>query len=114
MKRDGQDEVCVARSVVSTLAAEPSLEAVTIDAANGTISVATLGHADAEKLTQLITNKIHAAQQRGACSLLEGSENCFVCETPLSPSERQNIVIKHKGASTTIARATCPTAPHFW
>jgi len=109
--------ICLARSVVATLAEEPSLEAVTIDAAQKKISVATLGRIPQdgiEQLTRRVTDKVQAAQEKRACSLLEGVDNCSVCESPLSEAERKSVVIKHSGASTTFARATCPTAPAFW
>ena len=108
---------CLARSVVDSLADEPALEAVTIDSARGKISVATLGpvpRGGLEALTRRVTSKVQAAQEGEPCSLLEGTENCSVCDLPLSAAERRSIVIKHEGARTTIARATCPTAPAFW
>src|SRR5277367_267880 len=55
-----EPEQCLARSVVDTLAEEPSLEAVTIDAAQQKISVATLGRTDVDKLTQRLTEKIQS------------------------------------------------------
>jgi Cd2+/Zn2+-exporting ATPase len=110
-------EQCLARSVVDTLAEEPSLEAVTIDAAHRKISVATLGRTDVEKLTQRLTGKFQSAQSaelNHACSLLSGKSDCAVCGSPLSEAERKKITIQHDGDSTTIARVTCPTAPKFW
>ena len=110
-------EHCLARSVVDTLAEEPSLEAVTIDAAHRKISVATLGRTDVEKLTRRLTDKFQSSQNADpnhACSLLSGKSDCAVCGTPLSATERQKISIQHDGGSTTIARVTCPTAPKFW
>lgn len=108
---------CLARSVVDTLAEEPGLEAVTIDAEHDKISVATLGpvpEGGMETLTRRVSDKIHVARGNKGCSLLEGNEHCATCGTPLSPEELKKIVIRHEGASTTIARATCPTAPVFW
>jgi Cd2+/Zn2+-exporting ATPase len=118
-KRKIHDEAeqCLARSVVDTLAEEPSLEAVTIDSAHQKISVATLGRADVDKLTQRLTNKFQASQNadpQHACSLLIGKSDCAICGVPLSVNERQKITIQHDGDSTTIARVTCPTAPKFW
>jgi Cd2+/Zn2+-exporting ATPase len=110
-------ETCLARSVADTLAEEPALEAVTIDAARQKISVATLGRTDVEKLTQRLTEKFKSAQTAGAthtCTLLSGKSDCAVCDSPLSEVERKKITIQHDGASTTIARVTCPTAPKFW
>jgi Cd2+/Zn2+-exporting ATPase len=112
-----EDEQCLARSVVATLAEEPSLEAVTIDAAHRKISVATLGRTDVEKLTKRLTDKFQSAQSADAnhaCSLLSGKSDCAVCGSPFSDAERKKITIQHDGDSTTIARVTCPTAPKFW
>ena len=109
--------VCLARSVVDTLAEEPTLEAVTIDRAQQKISVATLGRTDATKLTERIATQFQAARAadpgRG-CSLLSGEGDCFSCDTPLSEDERKRITIQNNGPTTTIARVTCPTAPTFW
>jgi Cd2+/Zn2+-exporting ATPase len=112
-----EDEPCLARSVADTLAAEPSLEAVTFDAAQKKISVATLGRVDVEKLTQRLTDKFQSAQNADAnhaCSLLSGKSDCAVCGSPFSEDERKKITIRQDGDSTTIARVTCPTAPKFW
>ena len=109
---------CLARSVMETLAEEPALEAVTFDHVRQKISLATLGpvpQEGMEKLTGRITEKFQAARESDpACSLLDGSGDCLVCEMPLSESERNQITIKRQGATTTIARLTCPTAPKFW
>ena len=108
---------CLARSVADTLAEEPALEAVTFDAAQKKISVATLGRTDVEKLTQRLTQKISAAQNSPAsqgCSLLAGKGDCATCESPLTEFERKLITIQRSGEATTIARVTCPTAPKFW
>ena len=116
LRRD-ENAHCLARSVVNTLAEEPALEAVTIDRARQKISVATLGRADADKLAERIRVEFEAAQSTAAerhCRLLAGENDCWSCETPLSNLERQRITIRHDGASTTIARITCPTAPKFW
>jgi Cd2+/Zn2+-exporting ATPase len=110
-------EQCLARSVVDTLAEEPSLEAVTIDSGHQKISVATLGRTDVDKLTQRLTDKFQSAQNADpnhACSLLSGKSDCAVCGSPFSEAERKKITIQHDGDTTTIARVTCPTAPKFW
>ena len=93
------------------------LEAVTIDTAQQKISVATLGRADVEKLTQKISAKISSAQNSAAsetCSLFSGKNNCSVCDAPLSANEQKLITIRREATATTIARVTCPTAPKFW
>jgi len=110
-------EPCLARSVADTLAEEPTLEAVTIDAAHQKFSVATLGRADVEKLTARLTGKIQSAQNAEstrACTLLTGKTDCHACDAPLSAAEQKGITIQRDGDSMTIARVTCPTAPKFW
>ncbi|MGH8022999.1 MAG: heavy metal translocating P-type ATPase, partial [Limisphaerales bacterium] len=117
MEPDCQTDDCLARSVVDTLAHEPGLEAITIDAAHEKISVATLGRAPEggiETLTRRVSEKIHGALESRVCGLLEGAAECNACEMPLSPGERRNVIIRRDGGSTTISRATCPTAPSFW
>src|ERR1043165_8472434 len=108
---------CLARSVVDTLAEEPTLEAVTIDRAQSKISVATLGRADVERLTNRLTEKFHQAQEAvggQSCGLLTGAGDCATCDTPLSDVELKRVTIRREGPATTIARVTCPTAPTFW
>ena len=108
---------CLARSVANALAEDPTLEAVTIDRAHKTISVATLGRTDAPKIAERISTTFQQAQatqaQRG-CSLLAGLGECLTCLDPLPEAQRQRIIIQHEGNKTTIARVTCPTAPKFW
>jgi len=115
-RQTGSDN-CVARSVADSLAEEPGLEAVTIDRTRQKISVATLGRADVEKLTERITHKLAAAQSVNAenrCTLLAGQDDCRTCRQPLTEVERRRITIHTEGNATTIARVTCPTAPKFW
>src|ERR1043165_7553780 len=108
---------CIARSVANALAEDPTLEAVTINRARQTISVATLGKTDEARLSERITSSIEKAQNASettSCALLSGTGDCQTCDTPLSPDELHRITIKREGDQTTIARVTCPTAPKFW
>jgi Cd2+/Zn2+-exporting ATPase len=108
---------CLARSVAQALAEDPTLEAVTVDQAHHTISVATLGKTDVPKLTERISATIQHAQAAGSlhpCTLLAGETTCQTCGQPLSDFERQKITIRQEADTTTIARVTCPTAPKFW
>jgi Zn2+/Cd2+-exporting ATPase len=108
---------CLARSVANALADDPTLEAVTIDRARKTISVATLGQTDVPRLTERISSTFQQAQQTQAvrkCTLLAGEGECRTCARPLSNDERHRVTIHHDGTTTTIARVTCPTAPKFW
>ena len=108
---------CLARSVAEALAEDPTLEAVTVDQAHHTISVATLGKTDVPKLTERISATIQQAQEAAPlqpCTLLAGETTCQTCGQPLSDFERQKITIRQEADTTTIARVTCPTAPKFW
>ena len=112
-----EPESCFARSVADTLAEEPTLEAVTIDAAHEKITVATLGRTDVDQIAARLTTKFHNAQHADvnhACSLLSGKADCAVCGTPLSATDLKRITIRQDGDATTISRVTCPTAPKFW
>jgi len=116
-ERDPNASKCLTRSVVDALAEEPTLEAVTIDRARQTISVATLGKTDVPRLAENVTGRIQQVYEAGVdahCMLLEGQGDCRSCEAPLSEQQRQKITIQHHGNLTTIARVTCPTAPKFW
>src|SRR5205085_5824669 len=111
------DSNCIVRSVASALSDDPSLEAVTIDREQKKIAVATLGKVDEAEVASRITEKIQhaeAATTETQCTLLGRNPDCTACKVPLSAAERQAITITHHGATTTIARVTCPTAPKFW
>jgi Zn2+/Cd2+-exporting ATPase len=108
---------CLARSVVEVLTQDPTLEAVTIDRARQTISVATLGKTDVPRITERISATVQAAQEstgHQGCTLLAGAGDCLNCVRPLAEGDRQKITIRHEADMTTIARVTCPTAPSFW
>src|SRR4051812_8083904 len=111
------DGNCIVRSVASALASDPALEAVTIDREQKKIAVAILGRADEVQIAERVTETVRQAEAAVAetrCTLLAGSSECTSCKAPLSPAERKSITITHQGATTTIARVTCPTAPRFW
>jgi Zn2+/Cd2+-exporting ATPase len=108
---------CLARSVAHALAEDPTLEAVTVDRARKTISVATLGQTDVPKLTERIRATVKRAQAADAvesCTLLAGQTSCQTCGQPLTDFERRKITINQEADRMTIARVTCPTAPSFW
>jgi Cd2+/Zn2+-exporting ATPase len=108
---------CLARSVVEALVEDSTLEAVTINRARRTISVATLGRTDVPRITDRISRSFESAGKspgRQQCSLLAGAGDCLQCVRPLSETDRKRITIEHNAEITTIARVTCPTAPVFW
>jgi Cd2+/Zn2+-exporting ATPase len=98
---------CLARSVAQALAEDPTLEAVTVDQAHHTISVATLGKTDVPKLTERISATVQQAEESDAvrpCTLLAGETTCQTCGQPLSEFERRKITISREADTTTIAR----------
>jgi Cd2+/Zn2+-exporting ATPase len=108
---------CLLRSVSAAFATDPNLEAITLNKAEQTIAVATIGKAPDAQLTERIQSRIRHTQNGEAsprCQLWEGAANCEACPTPLSPLERTAYRIEHKDGRTTISRVTCPTAPRFW
>ncbi len=108
---------CLARSVIEALARDPSLEAVILDRAHQTISVATLGASGQTETVGRLSASIRDLREQypiSQCGLLAGRSDCEECDAPLTPAERQAVRIEHKGNETTIARVTCPTAPTFW
>jgi len=107
---------CLVRSLMSTFATEPTLEAVIINEAKEKISVATLGRTDQDRLLTQINDQIqHAQATHPGCGLLSGQSNCASCGNPLTPAQQEKITINRAAdATTTIARVTCPTAPKFW
>src|SRR3954451_8677493 len=106
---------CLARSVMDEFSHDPALEAVTINPAEETISVATIGKADVPQLTERIRTTIERVQvnSSGQCKLLEGADACSTCAQPLSEREKQKLTIQRDAGKVTIARVTCPTAPKF-
>src|SRR5215469_7747732 len=86
-EEESEEAHCLTRSVVDALAEDPTLEAVTIDRARKTISVATLGKADVPKLTERISQTFQRAQATKAdhgCTLLAGHGECRTCVNPLT------------------------------
>ena len=108
---------CLVQSVAAALAAEPALEAVTINPARHEISIATIGKASDPQLAERITATVRELREDPAgahCGLLTGGSDCFTCDRPLPPGMLNAITINRQNDATTIARVTCPTAPRFW
>ncbi len=109
--------LCLTRTVAQAMKSEPALEAVKIDRAQRSISVATLGRPKTPDLEGFLTAQIRQMEQAEAgqrCALIDGAVDCSTCPTPQDPEERKRLTIRQEGATTTIARVTCVTAPTFW
>lgn len=93
---------------------EPALEAVKIDRAQGSISLATLGQPNTD-LERVVMEQIRALQsQTPGCRLLAGDPDCATCIIATDPAVQRRLTVRHDDAGTTIARVSCPTAPRFW
>jgi Cd2+/Zn2+-exporting ATPase len=105
---------CLVQTVADVMRRAPTLEAVKIDRAQNSISLATLGPADAD-LETVVTKEIRALQEQSpACRLLAGDVNCDSCALTFDPALKRTLNIQQEPATTTIARVSCPTAPRFW
>src|ERR1043166_8467445 len=108
---------CLVQTVAKAFAREPALEAVKINHARHSISVATLGRPNNAEIEQAVTARIERIQrdtQGPQCGLLAGTSDCNTCATPLGPDVSRTITLQHDADTTTIARVTCPTAPKSW
>jgi Cd2+/Zn2+-exporting ATPase len=109
--------LCLTRTVAEAMNAEPALEAVKINRAQRSISVATLGRPktpDLEGRLSARIRQIEMAESGQRCALLDGAFDCSTCPAPQPPEQRGKLTIRREGDTTTIARVTCVTAPRFW
>src|SRR6266581_8410872 len=76
---------CLTRTVAEAMKAEPALEAVRINRAQRSISVATLGRPRTADLEAYLTTQIREIEEVGAgqrCALLDGAADCSACPVP--------------------------------
>jgi Cd2+/Zn2+-exporting ATPase len=109
--------LCLTRTVSEAMKSEPALEAVKINRAQRSISVATLGRPKTPDLEGFLTAQIRRMEQAEAgqrCALIDGAADCSTCPVPQPPAEKGRLTIRQEGDTTTIARVTCVTAPTFW
>src|ERR1041384_5544592 len=101
---------CLVQTVAEVMRREPALQAVKIDRAQHSISLATLGQPKPD-LERVVTQQIRALQsQEPGCRLRAGDPNCDTCSVAVDPAVERNLTIKYYDATTTIARVSCPTA----
>ena len=109
--------LCLTRTVAEAMKVEPALEAVKINRARRSISVATLGRPKRPDLEEFLTAQIRQIERAEAgqrCALLDGAADCYSCPVPQASPERGKLTVRQEGDTTTIARITCVTAPTFW
>lgn len=104
------------QTVAEAMEHEPALEAVKIDHARHSLSMATLGKPahDIEPMVSEHIRRLRADQTQPRCCLLDGATDCDRCLLPVNLDSRKNLDIQHSDSVTTISRVTCPTAPKFW
>lgn len=110
-------EACLARSILATFSQEPRLEAVALDPERETVSVATLGMADMDRLRERLADSLQRAkdcQPNGQCAMLGGTGDCASCGTPVPVEALRHFIVSREGSVTKVSRVTCPTSPRFW
>ena len=111
------EEACLVHAAATELARNRSVEAISIRAEEGTISVATIGRVSdsgiAERIQESLA-KVRVVQPAEHCRLLQSEPGCGRCEHPLVPIREQGFTITESGGAVTVARVRCPTVPKFW
>ncbi len=114
----GSVEDCLVNIVTQEMEAEPALEAVRVNRAQGSLSVATLGipYGKAGMASDLANRlqKATATPRGRPCALLSGAPDCVECPRVRDVPSPGRFVVHHGQDATTISRVTCPTAPTFW
>ena len=111
------EEACLVHAAATELARNRSVEAISIRAEEGTISVATIGRVSdsgiAERIQESLA-KVRVVPPAEHCRLLQSEPGCARCEHPLEPIREQGFTITESGGAVTVARVRCPTVPKFW
>jgi Cd2+/Zn2+-exporting ATPase len=111
------EDPCLVHAAAMELAKNPSVEAISIKAVEGKISVATIGRVSDSGVAERIQESLAKAQNvRSAqrCRLLQAEPGCAPCEHPLGPIQQLGFTVTESGGAVTVARVRCPTAPKFW
>lgn len=113
----GLEAQCLIETAATELLKHPSVEAISIQAQAGRISVATIGRVKdagiAERIQEALA-KVRTDAATGRCGLLQADPSCAECEPKLAPIRQQGLTITESGGAVTVARVRCPTAPKFW
>ena len=112
-----KEESCLVNAAATELARHHSVEAISIKAGEGKISVATIGRVSDPGVAVRIQEslaKVQADPAAERCRLLQSDSGCTRCEHPLEPIRQQGFTLTESGGAVTVARVRCPTAPKFW
>ncbi len=110
------DDPCLVHAAAIELAKHRSVEAISIKAVEGKISVATIGHVSDAGGVERIQAALAKVGARSAqqCRLLQAEAGCAPCEHPIEPIRQLGFTVTESGEAVTVARVRCPTAPKFW
>lgn len=104
---------CAIDELAKLVAEEPRLEAVAFETKRRRLSIATLGKAEAGRLSDAV-EELFADRPEG-CSQPDAQSRCTACGEALdAPSQEPRVVIKRVLGSTLIEKNTCPTAVSLW
>src|SRR5438552_14534150 len=91
---------CLTQTVAEAMKAEPALEAVKINRAQRSISVATLGRPKTPDLEGFLTAQIRQIEQAETGqrrALLDGAADCSTCPVPPPPAQRSRLTLRYDG-----------------
>ena len=108
---------CLVHAAATELVNNHSVEAISIRAGEGKISLATIGGGPASGVADRIQKSLANVQGDGStqpCRLLQAEPGCARCEHPLEPIRQQGLTVTISSGAVTVARVRCPTVPKFW
>jgi len=111
------DDPCLVHAAAMELAEHRSVEAISIKALEGKISVATIGRVSDKSVAERIQEslaKVQGARSPQQCSLLQSEPGCARCKHLLESIRQLGFTVTESGGAVTEARVRCPTAPKFW
>jgi Cd2+/Zn2+-exporting ATPase len=94
-----------------------SVEAISIKAVEGKISVATIGQVSDSGVATRIQESLaeaHGVRSAQNCRLLQAEPGCAPCERSIEPIRQLGFTVTESGGAVTVTRVRCPTAPKFW
>ena len=111
------EDPCLVHAAANALTKHRSVEAISIKAGEGKISVATLGQAVDPGVAGQIQEslaKVQGVRSDPNCRLLQSEPSCARCEHPLEPIQKRGFSVTETGGAVTVARVHCPTVRKLW
>jgi len=111
--RSDAGQSCAVNGVSRLLEEEPRLEAVALRGSDRTLSVATIGSLDRDRIARRVSDAV--SESPVLCGEPDERGRCKVCGmTPQSQSASPRVVVKSVMGGTLIEKNTCTTAISFW